>query len=198
MQKRLQIGASLRLDRRLSFRELCADTGGLDNERTMSDAAGGRTGDEVAIWSSQRPSGFERLRRVPGRSGTRGGRRAIPGPHRRRPLRSARAQSSSDAGTQYALTDAWDSSAAGVGASRPLTTRNAHLHADRSEPSFRPDADVDRVREDGSPVPAGALAEHAVEDLAQPRLLLLSEIEIRDHRARDRVAVQHPVPHLLP
>jgi hypothetical protein len=38
MQKRLQIGVSGRVDRTLAFQELCADTGGLDNERTMSDA----------------------------------------------------------------------------------------------------------------------------------------------------------------
>src|SRR5687767_1825905 len=41
MQKRLQIGVSVRLDRRLAFQELGADTGGLDNARTMSDADGG-------------------------------------------------------------------------------------------------------------------------------------------------------------
>src|SRR5215207_6356835 len=39
--KRLQIGVSGRLDRTLAFQELCADTGGLDYERTMSDADGG-------------------------------------------------------------------------------------------------------------------------------------------------------------
>src|SRR5215216_437604 len=47
-------------------------------------------------------------------------------------------------------------------ASRALTTPNAHLHAD-VRASFRPDADVDRVGQDGSPGPPGALAEHAVE-----------------------------------
>src|SRR5215207_6230883 len=52
-KKRLQFGVSGRLDRTLAFQELVADTGGLDNERTMSDADGGRTGDEAAIWSSQ-------------------------------------------------------------------------------------------------------------------------------------------------
>jgi hypothetical protein len=41
-QECLQIGASGRVDRTLAFQELCADTGGLDNERTMSDAEGGR------------------------------------------------------------------------------------------------------------------------------------------------------------
>jgi hypothetical protein len=35
MQKRLQIGISGRVDRTLAVQELCADTAGLDNERTM-------------------------------------------------------------------------------------------------------------------------------------------------------------------
>ena len=38
MQKRLQISLSGRLDRTRAFQELCGDTGGLDNERTMGDA----------------------------------------------------------------------------------------------------------------------------------------------------------------
>ena len=59
-QKCLQISMSGRLNRTLAFQELCADTGGLDNERTMSDADGGRTSNEAASWSSQRPLGFER------------------------------------------------------------------------------------------------------------------------------------------
>jgi hypothetical protein len=59
MQKCLQIGVSGRLDRTLAFQELGADTGGLDNQRTMSDADGEWTSDEVAIWSSQSPPGFE-------------------------------------------------------------------------------------------------------------------------------------------
>ena len=37
MQKCLLIGVSGRVNRTLAFQELCADTGGLDNERTMSD-----------------------------------------------------------------------------------------------------------------------------------------------------------------
>jgi hypothetical protein len=52
MQKRLQIDASGRLDGRFGFQELRGDTGGLDNERTMSDSDGG-TNDEVATWSSR-------------------------------------------------------------------------------------------------------------------------------------------------
>jgi hypothetical protein len=60
MQKGLQIGTSGRLDGGFAFQELCADTRGLDNERTMSDADGGRTSDEAAIWSSQSAPGFER------------------------------------------------------------------------------------------------------------------------------------------
>ena len=60
MQKRLQIVAPGRLDRRVVFQELCADTWGLDNERAMSDTDGGRTGDEAAIWCSESPPGSER------------------------------------------------------------------------------------------------------------------------------------------
>ncbi len=59
IQKCLQIGVSERLDRAHAFQELCADTGGLDNERTMSDADGDRTSNEAAIWSSQSPPCFE-------------------------------------------------------------------------------------------------------------------------------------------
>ena len=61
--------------------------------------------------------------------------------------------------------------------------------------SLRADADVNGVREDCSPVAAGALAEHAIEDLAEPDLLVLGEI--CDEHAGDWIAVQHPVPHLL-
>jgi hypothetical protein len=50
VEKPLQIGASGRLDGRFAFQELCAVPWGLDNEQTMSDADGGRTGDEAAIW----------------------------------------------------------------------------------------------------------------------------------------------------
>jgi hypothetical protein len=60
VQKCLQIGVSGRVDRAFAVQELCADAGGLDNERTMSDTDGGRTSDEVAAWSSQSPPGFER------------------------------------------------------------------------------------------------------------------------------------------
>jgi hypothetical protein len=45
----------------------------------------------------------------------------------------------------------------------------------------------------GSP---GSLAQHAVQDLTQAGLLALGAV--CDVHARDRVAVQHPVPHLLP
>jgi hypothetical protein len=98
MQKRVQIGASGRLDGMFAFRELCADTWGLDNEWTMRDADDGRT--TRRPFGPRRAPGFERLSRVPGHSGTTGGRRATPGPHRRRPLdaptvgRSARGCSS--------------------------------------------------------------------------------------------------------
>jgi hypothetical protein len=42
IQKCLQISVSGRVDRALAFQGLCGDTGGLDNEWTMSDADGGR------------------------------------------------------------------------------------------------------------------------------------------------------------
>jgi hypothetical protein len=42
--------------------------------------------------------------------------------------------------------------------------------------SLRPNADIDRVREDDSPVRLGALAQHAVQDLAESRSLVLAEI----------------------
>jgi hypothetical protein len=64
MQKRLQIGGFGRLDRTLAFQELGADTGGLDNERTMSDVYRGRTGDEAAIWSSH-SSQAPKIRYIP-------------------------------------------------------------------------------------------------------------------------------------
>jgi hypothetical protein len=59
VQKRLQIGVSGGLDRTLAFQELGADTGGLDNERTMSGAAGGRTTDRRPLVLAE-PPGFER------------------------------------------------------------------------------------------------------------------------------------------
>jgi hypothetical protein len=46
---------------------------------------------------------------------------------------------------------------------------------------LRPDADVDRVRQDCSPVCPGALAEHAVQDLPESHSLILSEV--RDQHA---------------
>jgi hypothetical protein len=79
---------------------------------------------------------------------------------------------------------------AGSGAfasARPLDRSTSHA-------SLRPDADVDGVCEHGSPVRSGALTEHAVEDLAQARSLFLRKV--CDQRARDRIAVQHPVPWL--
>jgi hypothetical protein len=42
MQKCLQIDVSRARGSALAFQELCGDTGGLDNEVTMSDADGGR------------------------------------------------------------------------------------------------------------------------------------------------------------
>ena len=48
-----------RVDRTLPFQELCGDTGGLDNERTISDADGGRTSDERPFGPQSLP-GFER------------------------------------------------------------------------------------------------------------------------------------------
>jgi hypothetical protein len=66
-QKRLQIGVPGRLDRTLAFQELCADTGGLDNERIMSDADGGGL-------ATRRPFGprtalpASSVSRLPGRS----------------------------------------------------------------------------------------------------------------------------------
>jgi hypothetical protein len=50
--------------------------------------------------------------------------------------------------------------------------------------------------QDGTPVCPSALAEHAVQDLPESRPLVLAEI--REQHAGDGVAVQHPVPHLLP
>ena len=109
MQKCLQIGVSGRLDRTLAFQELCADTAGLDNERTMADADGGGR-------APGRPFGTRRallassLSRLPGRSRyTTGPRRAIPGPRRRGRFAPLGHRSGSDAGAQCADC-AWDSS----------------------------------------------------------------------------------------
>jgi hypothetical protein len=114
MQKCLQIGLSRRLDRTLAFQELCADTGDLDNERTMSDADGGRSsgrpfGPRGAPPVSSVSVGLPGRSRYDGRSPSRfpthiDGGRFAPLVHR----------SGSDACAKYALTDAWDSSAAGA------------------------------------------------------------------------------------
>ena len=70
-------GVSGRVDRALAFQELCADTGGLDNERTMSDADGGRTSDEAAsVLAGAFPA--SRVRRLLAASATTRARRAIP------------------------------------------------------------------------------------------------------------------------
>jgi hypothetical protein len=53
--------------------------------------------------------------------------------------------------------------------------------------SLRPDANVDRVCEYGSPASGGALAEHTVEDLAESRPLVLAEI--CDQQPGNRVPV---------
>jgi hypothetical protein len=72
-----------RVDRTLAFQELCGDTAGLDNGRTMSDADGGWTSNEAAIWCSQSPPASS-VSRLPGRFRYDGPRRAILGPHGRR------------------------------------------------------------------------------------------------------------------
>src|SRR5688572_20861262 len=61
---------------------------------------------------------------------------------------------------------------------------------------LRPDANVDRVRQDGFSVNIGTLAKHAIEDLAQACPLVFTEI--REEHAWNRVAVKHPFPHFLP
>ena len=83
MQKCLQIGVSGRVDRTLAFQELGADTGGLDNERTMSDAdGGGPLAPAVAALFdavTRRPFGPRRALRLRASAMT-GARRAIPQP----------------------------------------------------------------------------------------------------------------------
>src|SRR5215207_11100559 len=94
--KRLQIGVSGRLDRTLAFQELCADTGGLDNERTMSDADGGGL-------ATRRPFGprsalpASSVSRLPGRSRYDGRSPSDPGPST--VAASLRSSTAADAGS---------------------------------------------------------------------------------------------------
>ncbi len=77
----------------------------------------------------------------------------------------------------------------------PLGAKSRSHSSDRSRASLRSDADVHHIRENGSPVRHGPLADHPIEDLAQPLSLFLTQV--RDQHARDRVAVVRPVPKLL-
>ena len=114
IQKCLQIGISGRVDRALAFQELCADTGGLDNERTMSDADGGRPSDQAASWSSQSPSGFRASAGLQATSATTGLAERFPAHIEGGRFAPLLHRISSDAGARYALTDAWDSSRPGA------------------------------------------------------------------------------------
>src|SRR5918995_900168 len=99
---------------RLRSRNCAQIPGGLDNERTMSDADGGRPSDQAASWSSQSPSGFRASAGLQATSATTGLAERFPAHIEGGRFAPLLHRISSDAGARYALTDAWDSSRPGA------------------------------------------------------------------------------------